>query len=61
MSLLVASLDYEHQVHGQLCVKLSLNVVVHPCSEVTASLHFLAMSYCCADYSDANFCSIELD
>jgi hypothetical protein len=41
--------------------QLSLDAIVHSCCEVTASLHFLAVSYCCADFSDANLSSVELD
>jgi hypothetical protein len=29
--------------------------------DVTASLHFLVVSYYCAGFSDANFTSVELD
>jgi hypothetical protein len=29
--------------------------------DVTASLHFLAVSYCCVGFSDANFTFVELD
>jgi hypothetical protein len=35
--------------------------MIHLIYEVIASLHFLAVSYCCAGFSDANPFSVELD
>jgi hypothetical protein len=42
-------------------LQLSLDAIVHSCYDVTASLHFLAVSYHCAGFSDANLSSVELD
>jgi hypothetical protein len=35
--------------------------MIHLNCEVIASLHFLAVSYCCAGFSDAKPFSVELD
>jgi hypothetical protein len=42
-------------------LQLSLDAIIHSCCEVIASLHFLAVIYCCAGFSDANLSSVELD
>jgi hypothetical protein len=41
-------------------LQLPLDAIVHSSCEATASLHFLAVSYYCAGFSDANPSSIEL-
>jgi hypothetical protein len=42
-------------------LQLSLESIVDSCCEVTDSLHFLAVSYCCAGFSDANLSSCRGD
>jgi hypothetical protein len=42
-------------------LQLLLDAVIHLICEVIASLHFLAVSYCCAGFNGANSFSVELD
>jgi hypothetical protein len=42
-------------------LQLPLDAIVHLSCEVTASLHFVVVIYCCAGFSDANPSSVELD
>jgi hypothetical protein len=42
-------------------LQLLLDAMIHLNFEVIASLHFLAVSYCCAGFSDVNPFSVELD